>query len=100
MPTIYDYLGILFKFFANDHEPIHVHIKYGEFQNKLVFIYKNGKLIDIEIKKVAGFKPLPTNKLNDALHFAKKYERRIVEKWTEFYALHKKLSCERITKKI
>lgn len=30
MPKIYDYLGIVFLFYSNEHEPLHVHAKYKE----------------------------------------------------------------------
>ncbi len=40
MPKIYEYFGLVFLFFSNDHEPIHVHVRYGEYENKLEFIYK------------------------------------------------------------
>jgi hypothetical protein len=33
MPTIYEYLGILIFFYSNEHEPIHVHGKYNEFES-------------------------------------------------------------------
>jgi hypothetical protein len=29
MPKIYEYFGIVFFFYANDHEPVHVHGQYA-----------------------------------------------------------------------
>jgi len=34
MPKLYEYLGILIFFYSNEHEPIHVHAKYGKFESK------------------------------------------------------------------
>jgi hypothetical protein len=34
MPKIFEYLGILIFFYSNEHEPIHVHAKKGEFESK------------------------------------------------------------------
>lgn len=100
MPTLYEYFGLFFFFFSRDHEPIHIHVSYAEFQNKLVYIYKNGKLIDVEIKRIKGKKPLPNNKMVDAKKFVIKYEKDISNKWTEFYGKNKKPTLIKITKKI
>ncbi len=27
MPEIYEYFGLIFYFFSNEHDPIHVHVK-------------------------------------------------------------------------
>ena len=48
MPKIYEYFGIAFLFYANDHEPIHVHVQYAEYENKVTFIYENGALVSLE----------------------------------------------------
>lgn len=100
MPTIYQYFGILFRFFSEDHLPVHVHAIYNSFQNKLVFIYKNGKLSDIEVKKVSKYEGLPPAQLRDAIAFAKKYEKDINDRWNDFFVRHKKVPCIKITKKI
>lgn len=30
MPKIYEYLGLIFYFYSNEHEPIHVHVTIAE----------------------------------------------------------------------
>ena len=45
MAKIYYYLGIDFIFHKNDHPPIHIHGKRGEFESKAEIIVKNGKII-------------------------------------------------------
>ena len=42
MPKIFEYLGILIFFYSNEHEPIHVHAKKGEFESKAEFYIING----------------------------------------------------------
>lgn len=39
MPKIFEYLGIIFFFYYNEHEPIHVHVhaKKGEYESKAEF---------------------------------------------------------------
>lgn len=34
MPTIYEYFGIVFKFFSDEHEPIHVHVQHNDFVSR------------------------------------------------------------------
>ena len=40
MPKIYEYFGIVFFFYANDHEPIHVHVQFAEYESKVI-LYHN-----------------------------------------------------------
>jgi hypothetical protein len=47
MPKIYEYLGLIFFFYANEHLPIHVHVAKGEFE----LFFENGRLINCEVKK-------------------------------------------------
>ena len=30
MPKIYEYFGLIFYFYSNEHEPIHVHVKHED----------------------------------------------------------------------
>ena len=100
MPKIYEYFGVIFLFYANEHLPIHVHALYEECENKFEFVFENGKLKKIKIKKVKGKLPLPANKLRDAELFVKKYHSGIAAKWTDFFVLRKKVKSEKINKKI
>ena len=34
MPSIFEYLGIILYFYSNEHEPIHVHGRIGDFLKK------------------------------------------------------------------
>lgn len=100
MPKIYEYFGLVFLFYANDHTPIHVHARSGDFESKLEYVYDNGKLVDIAIKSVKGKKKLPENLLKDAIKFAAEKENEIVSKWVDFFAKNKKPNCEKVTKRL
>ncbi len=41
MPKIFEYLGILIISYSNEHEPIHVHAKKGEFESNAEFYILN-----------------------------------------------------------
>ncbi len=58
MPKIFEYLGILIYFYSNEHEPIHVHAKKGEFESKAEFLIENGTISEIKITTIKGVKPL------------------------------------------
>ena len=44
MPKIYDYFGIVFLFYSNEHEPLHVHAKYGDCETVFIIVSENGVL--------------------------------------------------------
>ena len=57
MPKIFEYLGIIFFFYSNEHEPIHVHATHGSYESKAEFFIVNGKISEIRIKLVKGKMP-------------------------------------------
>ncbi|TAL61732.1 MAG: DUF4160 domain-containing protein [Bacteroidetes bacterium] len=44
MPKIFEYIGYILFSYSNEHEPIHVHVQYREFQSKIDLLFENGKL--------------------------------------------------------
>ena len=48
MPKIYEYLGLVFFFYANEHLPIHVHISKENLESKAELIIEDGKLVKIK----------------------------------------------------
>jgi hypothetical protein len=100
MPKIYEYLGYIFFFYANEHLPIHVHISLGEFESKIELIYEGGSLKSLNVAGVKGKKPLSEKDIKIAKKFVKKYHEGIVKKWTNFFVLNQKVKSEIITEKI
>lgn len=100
MPKIYEYLGILIFFYSNEHEPIHVHAKRGEFESKAEFYITDGTISEIKIIPTKGIKPLTGKDLKNFQSFLGKYADRIVEKWIDYFVYHKDVPFEKITKKI
>jgi hypothetical protein len=58
MPKLYEYFGLVFLFYSQEHEPIHIHGKYQDKESKAEIIFENGKFLRIEIKEVQGKAPL------------------------------------------
>ena len=100
MPKIFEYLGILIFFYSNEHEPIHVHAKKGEFESKAEFYLVNGEVVEIKITNVKGARPLMGKDLNDFEVFLEQYSNKIIEKWIDYFVYHKEIEFERITRKL
>lgn len=63
MPTIYEYFGIVFKFFSDEHEPIHVHVQHNGGEAVFELILENGQLSEIRQRKQKG--PLFRKKIRE-----------------------------------
>jgi hypothetical protein len=100
MPKIFEYIGYILFFYSNEHEPMHVHVQYGEFHSRIDLLFENGKLKMITHQTVKGYKPIPGGKQKAINKFLKKYHNEIINKWTDFFILHKKPRFEKITKRI
>jgi hypothetical protein len=100
MPKLYEYLGILIFFYSNEHEPVHVHARYGSKESRAEFVISNGNIEEIRIMPIRTSEPLTGNKLNDFKDFLEKYGEKIVEKWINYFILHKEVEFERINIRI
>jgi len=100
MPKIFEYLGILIFFYSNEHEPIHVHAKKGEYESKAEFYIVNGEIAEIKITNISGAQPLKGKDLKDFEVFLEKYADKIVEKWISYFVYHKDVEFEKITKRL
>lgn len=100
MPKLYEYLGILIFFYSNEHEPIHVHARKGEYESKAEIIVVNGKVNEIVISNVKGKEPIKGTELKNLKIFLHHYADEIVEKWVDYFVYHKDLEFERITQKL
>lgn len=98
-PTLYEWQGIRFTFFANDHEPVHIHCIYNEFESICEFLLSNGKVIDLKWRSVEGSHQLPSTQKKMALRLVKKYKYEIIDKWMDFFILKKQVKLKRIHSK-
>lgn len=96
MPTLYEYMGIFFYFWSDEHDPIHVHAEYNGTECK-VLLYPDGR---IEIENYLLKNNMDTQTLKKVRKFAEKYQDAIKEKWAEYHLFKKKIKPQRITRKI
>jgi hypothetical protein len=98
MPKLYEYLGIIIMFYANDHEPIHVHGTHGGKECKAEILMRDGEVYDIKFIPVG--QGLEAGKQREFEKFVGIYAEDIVEKWVDFFVYKKKISPKIITKKL
>ena len=100
MPKIFEYFGLIFYFYSNEHEPIHVHVTLGDCETIFELILENGKLVKIHRRAKKSVDLLSEKDAKTAESFILKYERNIIEKWIDFFVLKKQIRCTSIKKKI
>ena len=74
MPKIFEQDGYVFFFYSNEHEPIHVHVRYGS--GEAVFKVDP----EVELRESEGLK---VRELAKAEQLAAEYRELIVRKWYE-----------------
>ena len=100
MPKIFEYFGLVFYFFSNEHEPIHVHVTHGDCESIFELIMDDGILVEIRQRPKHGMPPLSSKDASIAQKFIQKYSKNIIEKWIKFFVLKKQVRSTIIRKKI
>lgn len=100
MPKIFEYLGLVLYFYSNEHEPIHVHARHGDYESKAEFYILDGEIEEVKITNTKGVKPLEGKMLKNFKIFLNAYSDAIVEKWVSYFIYHKNVKFEKITKKL
>lgn len=100
MPKLYEYLGIIILFYANEHEPVHVHGRKAGKESKAEITVKDGTEYIISIKTISGKPPLDNNDLKAFKNFVTVYAEKIVQKWIDFFVLNKPVYPEIIHQKV
>jgi len=100
MPKLYEYFGLVFLFYSQEHEPIHIHGKYQDTESKAEIKFENGKFKEVLIKEVQGKKPLNTQNLKKFKKIVELYRDDIIRKWIDFFVYNIEFSAEIITRKI
>lgn len=100
MPKLYEYFGLTVFFFANEHEPIHVHGRHQDAEMKAEIVMENGKVVEIRFKQVRGKKPLSQKHLDDFKRLITQRADEIVQKWIDFFVLGKKVKTQTIRRRL
>ena len=100
MPKIFEYFGLIFYFYSNEHEPIHVHVMHGNKESIFELIMMNGKLVRIDIRERKGAAPLPGKDKRIVEAFIRKYSKNIIQKWVKFFVMKQQVRSTNITTKL
>jgi hypothetical protein len=100
MPKLYEYFGLIVFFYANEHEPIHVHGEFEGNQAKAEIHLKNGKVIRIRFLNVIGRKPLSGARMKDFKVLVNAKADDIVRRWVDFFVLKKHIKPELINRRL
>jgi len=100
MPAIYEYFGLLFLFYSNEHDPVHVHVRSGEYESAYELILNNGKLIALRKRKIKGKKQLAIAKSKQAEKLISIHANEILQKWFDYFVLNKEIDFTKIHDKL
>ena len=100
MPKVYEYFGLIFFFYSNEHEPIHVHVLHGGGETIFELIMDNGELAEVQKRYKKGIEPLCPDDEEDAILFIEQHYKGIIDKWVKFFILKQKVRNTKITKKL
>ena len=100
MPQIYDYLGFIFRFYSDEHYPIHVHVEKGGYESIYDLIIVNGLLVELKHRKKRGVDTISVSDRKKVEQFIREYYKGIVEKWTNYFVLNIPVKSTKINKKL
>ncbi len=76
MPTVFEKDGYRFFFYSNDHEPIHVHVRYGGGEA----VFDVAENVDLR-----GSQRMKMHELRKAQQLAEEHRGLILEKWHGYF---------------
>ena len=100
MPKLYEYFGLIVMFYANEPEPVYVHGKCQGCEAKAEILILNGAVIEIRYSEVAGRTPLEFREMKYFQELVSARANEIIQKWIDFFILHKPVKPERITRRL
>jgi len=100
MPELYEYFGLIVMFYANEHEPVHVHGKCQGRESRAELVVLNGVVAEVRYGLVAGRAPLNSNEMRYFEEIVGARANEIVAKWIDFFVLHKPIKPESITRRL
>lgn len=100
MPKLYEYSGLTVFFYANEHEPVHVHGRCQGREGHAELEITAGSVSGLRFTRSAG---RPALTPQEQRHFEELVAARagdIIAKWVDYFILNKKISAERITTRL
>ena len=98
MPKLYEYLGLDVFFYSNEHQPVHVHGNYQGREGRAELRIVEGRVTGIDFMPQPGRPPLKSREMQQFRALVEAKAEDIVQKWVDYFVLHKSVSPEKITK--
>ena len=100
MPKLFEYFGIIVFFYSNEHDPVHVHGRCQGRESKAELVIEKGNVTQVTYASVKGKKPLSSQELRDFQVVTEHYANEIVQKWIDYFILHKAIDAKTIRRRI
>jgi hypothetical protein len=100
MPKLYEYFGIIVMFYANEHEPVHVHGKCQGRECRAELKVLDGLVVEILYRDQPGRRPLSATEMHSFQELVSAKADEIVRKWIDFFVLHKPIPAEKIDRRL
>ncbi|KAA6187429.1 DUF4160 domain-containing protein [Thiohalocapsa marina] len=100
MPKLYEYFGLVIMFYANEHEPVHVHAKCQGREARAELILLEGQVTEIRLTDAFGHPPLTHREMVYFKELVRARADEIVAKWIDFFVLHKSVKPEHIQRRL
>ncbi len=98
MPTIYQYLGIIFRFWSNEHDPVHIHAEYKGAIIIVLLYVQNGVVTHVRYKEEKD--KFPPAKIKDLKTFVSKNKSTLAFAWTQYFEYKVRMKPIIITRRI
>ena len=69
-------------------------------ENKAEFIVQDGRVVNITYSAVKGRRPLNASEMRNFQDLTEHYAEEIVQKWIDYFVLHRQIVAQTITKRI
>ena len=100
MPKLYEYFGLIIMFYANEHDPVHVHGKCQGRESRAELVIIDGLVKEIRILRQPGRLSLSHSEQRYFEEIVSAKADDIVLKWIDFFVLHKSITPEVISRRL
>jgi hypothetical protein len=100
MPKLYEYFGLIIMFYANEHDPVHVHGKCQGRESRAELVIIDGLVKEIRILRQPGRSSLSDSEQRYFEEVVSAKADDIVQKWIDFFVLHKSITPEVISRRL
>jgi hypothetical protein len=100
MPKLYEYFGLIIMFYANEHDPVHVHGKCQGRETRAELVIIDGLVSEVRFLRQSGRPPLSESEQRYFEEIVSAKADDIVQKWIDFFVLHKSITPEVISRRL